>query len=354
MGAAASMALNEKLSENDMQKICGEQYDPKLFQSLKATDNHVEREMFLSAISDGEEREVFHLFVEFCPDGEMDLSGFLDFCRDTRLLNKQFPSSEAEAIFQKYKSKQGSGVTSINYNTLRNHMLPAVAKGKEMDISELIERLSKCEGPLRVSTKVNVSGASSPAPSSPMKEDLVRSGKEISAKVSEEVASAAAVKLQSAQRKKAAMEHVASLRDIRQSSTADLNDIPSYNAEDPVEIASEKTFLKFCPTGEMDSRIFLKMMKDIKLIDKNFTSHDADLLFQKTKAKVSSPTAGVYTSGLVHGKRIRYQVFRAITIPAIAEKKRLEPEDIVQYVANATGPVISNGAAVDSVKLGEI
>ena len=85
-------------------------------------------------------------------------------------------------------------------------------------------------------------------------------------------------------------------------------------------------------------------------MDRKFTATDADLLFQKTKAKASAPGAGSYSSGVVHGKRVSYSVFRAVAVPLVAEKKGVKVEDIIQMLADCHGPSSTNTTKAQSNK----
>jgi len=162
----------------------------------------------------------------------------------------------------------------------------------------------------------------------------------------------AALKLQNVQRVKQAKTHVENLKEIKAStSTANLAitiDAPSNETED--EIKLKALFLKFCPNGEMDSRLFIKLCRDCGVVNKSYTSGDADLAFQKTKAAASHPSAGAYSSGVVHGKRVSYDIFRAIAIPCIAEKKKMEVAALVAFLATKDGPVLNGVTAADAVR----
>jgi hypothetical protein len=108
--------------------------------------------------------------------------------------------------------------------------------------------------------------------------------------------------------------------------------------------------MKFCPTGEMDSRSFIKLCRDCKVIDRGYTGGDADLAFQKTKAAASHPSAGAYSQGVVHGKRVSYDVFRAIAIPCIADKKNQEVPALVAYLGGQDGPTLHGVTTPDAVR----
>lgn len=100
----------------------------------------------------------------------------------------------------------------------------------------------------------------------------------------------------------------------------------------------QELFLKFCTNSEIDSKNFIKLLKDCKVINKTFTTIDSDLIFQKTKAIASTPAAGSYSSGVVHGKRINYETFYNVTIPLIATKKNMEIPHLIELFLQCSGP----------------
>lgn len=74
------------------------------------------------------------------------------------------------------------------------------------------------------------------------------------------------------------------------------------------------------------------------------------MAFQKTKAAASHPQAGSYSSGVVHGKKVSYDVFRAIAIPCIAEKKKMEVSALVAMLATKSGPTLNNTTTAEANK----
>jgi hypothetical protein len=116
------------------------------------------------------------------------------------------------------------------------------------------------------------------------------------------------------------------------------------------EAAAKEVFMKFCPNGEMDSKTFIKMCEDASLLGKGFTRTDADLLFQKAKAKASAPGAGSYSSGVVHGKRLSYDVIRAVAIPDIAVKKNKTVPQLLEVLAACPGPTLRGTTQVADVR----
>lgn len=89
------------------------------------------------------------------------------------------------------------------------------------------------------------------------------------------------------------------------------------------------------PSKEMDNSHFSKMLKETKLIDtKTFTSTDADLLFNKVKAKGE--------------RKISFAAFRDHVIAEIAAKKKMSPDAIADILV-ASAPQ-SSGTKADAVK----
>jgi len=157
----------------------------------------------------------------------------------------------------------------------------------------------------------------------------------------------AAIKLQTVQRSKNAKKQVEALREIKQTA----KEVPPDATVNPVQLDNDKNaqleqlFLKFCTNSEIDSKGFVKLLKDCKVINKTFTTIDSDLIFQKTKAIATAPGAGSYSSGVVHGKRINFQTFYNITIPLIATKKNIEIANLIEIFLKCDGPSY-NGVTV--------
>jgi len=99
-------------------------------------------------------------------------------------------------------------------------------------------------------------------------------------------------------------------------------------------------FLQFSPSGEMDSKTFVKFCRDTKLIDKKFTATDADLIFQKTRAQRR-----------IVAKTINFEAFRQFTLPEIAAKRRVDVSDVVAHVAVCEGPTLNGVTQTEAVRL---
>ena len=150
MGSGSSAAaLPEKLSEEDLRRFCGNKFVKEKFEALKDDEGFVRREMFLVSLSEGQDKEVFDLFMCFCPDGQMDSRTFVKLCRDTKLLNKKdLTSPDADIIFQKVKSRLLSTSKTINFESFRSQAIPEIALKKGLPVSDIVYKLSRADGPV--------------------------------------------------------------------------------------------------------------------------------------------------------------------------------------------------------------
>ncbi|RNE98933.1 flagellar associated protein [Trypanosoma rangeli] len=89
----------------------------------------------------------------------------------------------------------------------------------------------------------------------------------------------------------------------------------------------ENAFYAFASFGgphskEMDNAHFSKMLKETKIIGKAFTSTDADLLFNKVKAKGA--------------RKITYAEFADKALPEIATRLKKSVDEVIGTVANSS------------------
>jgi len=373
MGSAAS-ALPEKMTEEELKNACGDRYNPVYYTALKDADHMVSRDLFIAVATEGHEKEVFDLFLSFCHGGEIDSRTFIKLLKDTKSLNKKkFSSGDADLIFQKHKTKQGTSAKALSYNVFRNGMVPDIAAKKEISVEKYIAKLAECEGPhlhathaqanrfhddKSTYTGAHAQGGPSFEPKTDLQDNLDRSAADVRGiKIKGEdievtdAHHSAALKVQNIHRKKEAKRRVDTMREIKKDAEnvdPDSFDKPG-NSES--ENALKQVFLKFCPTGEMDSKTFIKLLRDATVINRKFTATDGDLIFQKTKAKASAPSAGSYSSGVVHGKRVNFDVFRAVAIPLIAEKKGMNVSALVEHIADCSGPTLHGTTSAAAVRL---
>lgn len=88
--------------------------------------------------------------------------------------------------------------------------------------------------------------------------------------------------------------------------------------------------------GELDGRSFVKLCKDAKLVDKNFTTTDVDLIFARVKPK--------------GGRKINFSTFENFALPEVAKKKKVEVTEIVDKITACEGPSLNNVTRTDSVR----
>ena len=101
--------------------------------------------------------------------------------------------------------------------------------------------------------------------------------------------------------------------------------------------ASFEAFASFgtAPSKDMDNSHFSKMLKECKIIDgKTYTTTDADLLFNKIKAKGE--------------RKVTLAQFRDQGIPEIAAKKKTTADAITDIIVNSSPK--SSGTKADAVK----
>jgi hypothetical protein len=101
----------------------------------------------------------------------------------------------------------------------------------------------------------------------------------------------------------------------------------------------EEVFLAYCPNGDMDSKTFMKLMKDCELIDKNFQPGDVDVIFQR--AKTSS----------ANGKTITFVPFNTSCITAICQKKGMEATAVRALICRREGPSFTGITRTGSIRL---
>jgi hypothetical protein len=141
MGGGAS-TLPEFLTMDDALAHANKHYKHDHFESLAGPDGLVPKELYISCILEkGVEKEVYEIFRSYSPNGSMDCAAFLNFCRAAKFLNKQFNASMAELRF--HKSRGASN--TVNYYKFRREIIPEFAQLKNVEVSELLDKLARCD-----------------------------------------------------------------------------------------------------------------------------------------------------------------------------------------------------------------
>lgn len=104
----------------------------------------------------------------------------------------------------------------------------------------------------------------------------------------------------------------------------------------PHEAEARNVFAAYCEKthGVMESKTFNKLCKDLKFLNKKFTSGAADLVYTKSKGKHPS---------------ITFEIFRDEILVEMALKKECTVEQLVNKIALSDGPVL-HGTVADKVK----
>jgi hypothetical protein len=97
----------------------------------------------------------------------------------------------------------------------------------------------------------------------------------------------------------------------------------------------KEVFEKFTAgAADMDGKVFAKMAKDTKILDKNLTATDIDLVFAKVKDKSA--------------RKINYAQFEA-AIGLCAVKKKVTSDHLIESICAVGGPVFT-GTKAEAVK----
>lgn len=87
-------------------------------------------------------------------------------------------------------------------------------------------------------------------------------------------------------------------------------------------------FQQYAGGAEMDGRSFVKLFKDMKMVDSKLSTNDLDLIFAKVKAKGS--------------RKINCTNFRS-SLQHIAEKKKVSIDAIAAKLSKSDGPQFNSG-----------
>lgn len=205
MGAGASTAIPDVFTEEQIKVIVGEKFDQAIYDKLKDENGCVSKTQFLIAcgIMPDYETEAESVFNKYCHNGEMDTTSFSHICLDLKILNKQFPKQEADAIFNDAKNAHGGKVT---WTVFRSEIVPKVAEKKERTVDSLIKKLAAAEDPRFYEAAPPIGGFRRPVPApAAFKNDLENADEE---------QHNAALKLQNVHRSKIAQKQVQELKEV--------------------------------------------------------------------------------------------------------------------------------------------
>jgi hypothetical protein len=205
MGAGASTAIPDQFTEDQIKVIVGDKFDQSIYDKLKDENGCVSKTQFLIAcgIMPDYETEAESVFNKYCHNGDMDSNSFNHICLDLKILNKQFPKNEADAIFSNARNAHGK----VTWTVFRSEIVPQVAEKKQRTVESLIKKLAAAEDPRFYEAAPPIGGFRRPVPApAAFKNDLDHADQE---------QHNAALKLQNAHRSKIAQKQVQELKEVR-------------------------------------------------------------------------------------------------------------------------------------------
>lgn len=152
MGSGASVPLPEVMDAAFFQQHGV--FDENKFRALRGKNNKISRDVVLATNEAGIEREVFLVYMMFCPNGEMNTQSFLRLCLECKLLRKSFNKAAAEILFHQAKFRVGLEEDRVNYPFFRGEVIPDICRVRELSMEDLLKRIGSCDGPSENETRV--------------------------------------------------------------------------------------------------------------------------------------------------------------------------------------------------------
>jgi hypothetical protein len=369
-----------QFTENDLKHMCrAHAHNQFIFETVFQSDllfvslqdpnqETISAEEWTILIENSAEQEILKLYLKYSTSGEMNQHQFLQFNKDLKFLSKHYYTKKtALSFFQQYSytsvfSPSSSPLSTahlshlhshhhnkdtttdndnekmINYSILRFKIFPLMTKIKNLSLSDLIIRLSRIEpDDLLNSTEITYTPSSSSALES--HESDWKSKKIF-----------AALQIQKIHRYRSAKLETEKLKKLRQiealgPSVSSTSSTSISTLITPMTIEFEDKCLHLFQrysgvNHEMNLHEFLKLCHDTTLIPYDghqkidLTTREAKYIFQCCVAKYFDPDSNSYRAGVVHGKRILYEVYRNDVLPALAEWKEMSYEEIFCLVSS--------------------
>mmetsp|Transcript_1665 Transcript_1665/g.2638 ORF Transcript_1665/g.2638 Transcript_1665/m.2638 type:complete len:406 (-) Transcript_1665:101-1318(-) len=350
MGSGVSVekfsALPEFISREEFGPLFHEKYRMAIYNALKEENDMIDRAKLLSIVFNDSEMETFGLFLRFCATGEMDENSFIRFFREGKLLSKKkLPKQRALAIFRSKADKK-----CLNYNKLRFELLPLVSEEIGMETSMVIVRLSNRLVTSGLSECLTESAIDDSEPAGRKHSNFVEIVSDI------QKAYKAVLKIQSLFRAKHSRNKTIKKKELKMIEdavglTIDV-DLDTATFEGPHEEKLQKVFTeygaKLSTTGpSMNKYEFCEVCQDSLLFQRHiakikpFVFNDGLHMFDKVLTTVLYANDGKFSKYVVNGKRVRYCVFRALLVPALAE--RLGNVSVESIIKDITSHIVLEG-----------
>ena len=359
MGSGVS-SLPESFTEEELKTVCSERCNDSylynavfnnhmVFDSLKEENGLIDRSRFLEICNDSCEQEVLRLFLGFC-DGNMDVDTYTKLCYHTKMLSKKhLTRQDAIDLFNSFRKLK----PRLNYSVFRYEIVPAIAEKRGCKVRDLIVKLSRVEIPDNPKTIKAYGSFVNDEDEEKEKDDAASQSPDYILRM------LAAVRIQSMRRAWTARDVSVKLKELHRlesqliehmSSSKSVSSIADVNLEQ----MCKEVFLGFSPCGEMTRREFIRFCHDTEIIPLGtraptpvsdiidssgnshkeipFTAKQAKFIFDKIVAKFFDPVNNVYAEGVLHGKRILFEVFRDVALVDIASEKNVTLDEVVDLV----------------------
>ena len=255
------------------------------------------------------------IFKSFCgKESTMDGKSFAKFAKDTKLIDKKFSTTDVDLLFAKVKSGSERRITFEQFK----NALQQIAAKKGVDVEAMKAALLAAGGPQFAGTqadnvrfhddKSQYTGVY--AQGGPTNVDSINPA----ASFGQAPGGAAPNEEQKVAPKPKAAAVVAS-----GAPAGSLNEVFKHFSGG---------------ANDMDGKTFAKLAKDTKILDKNLTTTDIDLIFAKVKDKAA--------------RKITFDQFKA-AVALCAAKKKIGEGDLEAKLLAAGGPVFS-GTKAENVK----
>lgn len=348
MGTSTSAQV---LTQQEAEAICAERFGTSLVvkESLGIVRTGVIKKQALNMY----EEEVCNIFNRYCPNGTMNVVVWVKFCKDSKLFSrkKKFLLPDAHIVFQKafftkgddasdplptrrtsllsaivkpgreHDYKEGDRQRTVHYTSFRFVMLLEVAVHKRINIDTLLQTITMNHTPKKLKS---INETRDTTDSSPSAKANVRYELNFHHQRDRY--------LQQARRILKKLERVPKADTLTQQKRQALYQrVGSVTSEDKLQaiFMSYSCFNKGCKLMGIDD--FLQMCQGCELIQRDFQTRDARLVFSNALVLASSPSAGkALNNSVVDCEYMMYSVFRSFAIPHIAEKKKKNCSDVIE------------------------
>jgi len=300
-------AIFEHMDRNHDGKVTYEEFSQWVQGSGGGSEESKARQLLQPSADPSADPGVLSTFLSFCGEGHEDMDGrcFLKLCKDCGLMDKKLGSTDVDLIFAKVVEKGKRRINAAQFG----EAIRQVAAKKGVSESSIREAVLIAGPPIVKGTKsdnvrlhddkTTYTGSHAHGHVDSIDAGLAKLG----------------IPTEGAERR----------RTSKSPSRPEAVFAPSADSN-PKSL--HDVFLIFCGSGQqtMDNRSFVKLCKDCQLLDKGFSSNDADLVFAKACEKGQ--------------RRIDRKQFED-AIWATAEKTGVDYGDLIMKIIQNGRPVLT-------------